>query len=182
MHLTSKQAKDMGIEGGLYCGTITAADLLNAPSERDALSQEMISAAKSAETKKRLQKEKTGTRELLEQLRIAGLPAPRSMFHEKGQLRFHQTRRWKFDLAWEDVKVAVELQGFGSHTSVTGLTGDSEKACEAAVLGWTVLPVLYKQVRDGRALKWIEAVYKRQENLKVLMTGVTGNDVLRHAT
>lgn len=149
MHLTPAQAKAIGIEGGVDCGTITLADALAERSAADAL-------------KTRLEMEESGTRDLIEQLKIAGIPEPRSLLHPNGQVRFHPIRRWRFDLAWEEpIKLAVELQGVGTHSSVKGLTIDSEKACEAAVLGWTVLPVLYKHVRDGRALNWIEAVYRR---------------------
>lgn len=133
------------------------------PAAKEAFAQFAPKVSNSLKTKASLEKEKQGTSELLFQLKTAGLPEPRSLFHPQGQLLFHPIRRWRFDIAWEDAKIAVELQGFGAHSSAKGLVLDTEKACEAAVLGWTVLPVLYKQVRDGRALTWIETVYKRNQ-------------------
>jgi very-short-patch-repair endonuclease len=172
MHLTIAQAKDLGIEGGEYMGTIRGDDYLTA--EPTSAFDEILKRAlgsprkqkKRMATADRLEIERQGTTELVNQLKIVGIKEePRSLLHPQGQLRFHPVRRWRFDLAFEKVMLAVELQGFGSHTSEAGLTIDTEKACEAAAAGWTVLPVLYQQVRDGRAHRWIEAVYKRLSNL-----------------
>lgn len=58
--------------------------------------------------------------------------------------RFHPTRRWKFDFAFPEHRVAVEMEGGiyskkGGHSSVTGIKRDIEKYTAAAVLGWRVL-------------------------------------------
>jgi hypothetical protein len=153
-HLTAIEAKAIGI-GDDFCGTVSLTDMMAAKGGR------ARSKNHSDETKRRQAKERQGTAEFLAQIKYAGLPEPRSLFHPMKQFKFHPERRWRFDLAWEDVKLAVELQGFGSHTSAKGLIADTEKFCEAAKLGWTVLPMLYKHVRDGRALGWVEAVYDR---------------------
>jgi hypothetical protein len=51
---------------------------------------------------------------LLLQIRGAGLPPPQVEY------RFHDTRRWRFDLAFPDAKVAVEYDGiFGRHDRQT---------------------------------------------------------------
>lgn len=59
------------------------------------------------------------------------------------EYRFHPTRRWRFDFAWPDDKVAVEIEGGvwtrGRHTRPTGYMGDLEKYNEAVKLGWKVL-------------------------------------------
>lgn len=125
----------------------------------------VASKSHAAETKRRQEKERSGTAELLMHVKLAGLPEPRSLLHPDGQLKFHPNRRWRFDLSWENAKLAVELQGFGSHSSAKGLVLDTEKACEAAVLGWMVLPMLYKHVRDGRAIRWITAAYSQRYNV-----------------
>lgn len=58
-------------------------------------------------------------------------------------------RKWRFDLAWPDVRLAVEVHGGefggGRHTSGTGLRQDSEKLRCAQWLGWTVLPFTGKE-------------------------------------
>jgi very-short-patch-repair endonuclease len=57
--------------------------------------------------------------------------------------RFHPERRWRFDIAWPDLKVAVEVEGGvfvrGRHNRPTGFINDCEKYNAAAVMGWRVL-------------------------------------------
>lgn len=60
------------------------------------------------------------------------------------EYRFHPERKWRFDFAIPDKKIAIEYEGvYGGgksrHTTVSGYTADSEKYNEAAKLGWTVL-------------------------------------------
>lgn len=65
------------------------------------------------------------------------LPAPREEFV------FAPPRRWRFDFAWPDQRVALEIEGGvwtgGRHVSGTGFVRDMEKYNEAAALGWRVL-------------------------------------------
>lgn len=95
------------------------------------------------------------------QLDLSGL-TPLSADY-KQQFRFHPTRRWPFDFAWPESKVAVEIQGGiwgtgkrnevkGAHVRGKGYTMDCEKLGEAAVLGWKVIPVTPEMVDDGTAL------------------------------
>ncbi len=52
-------------------------------------------------------------------------------------------RRWRFDYAWVDQKVAVELQGGvwtqGRHSRGAGQVSDYQKHNTATQLGWRVL-------------------------------------------
>src|SRR3546814_3330096 len=65
------------------------------------------------------------------------LPAP------KAEHVFHPDRRWRFDFAWIDRKLAVEIEGGvlsrGRHVRPKGFQNDCEKYNAAANLGWTVL-------------------------------------------
>lgn len=67
----------------------------------------------------------------------SGLPTPTP------EHKFHHTRKWRFDYAWIDKKVALEVEGGiwtgGRHTRGAGFQGDMEKYNEAVVLGWTVI-------------------------------------------
>ena len=59
------------------------------------------------------------------------------------QFKFHPTRRWRFDFAWPDRKVAVEIDGLlydapGGHQTVRGRLNDCEKYEAALNLGWRV--------------------------------------------
>ena len=54
---------------------------------------------------------------------------------------FHPTRRWRFDFAWPDVRVAVEFDG-GQWVMLGGRhnrDSDRDKLNHAAALGWRVL-------------------------------------------
>ena len=59
------------------------------------------------------------------------------------EYRFHPDRKWRFDLAWPDCRLAVEIEGLtrggGRHQRPRGYTHDCEKYREAAKLGWRVL-------------------------------------------
>lgn len=58
------------------------------------------------------------------------------------EYRFHPERRWRFDAAWPERKVAIEIHGgvhrHGHHTRGTGFLDDREKMAEAQLLGWRV--------------------------------------------
>ena len=93
---------------------------------------------------------------LVEQCRIVGLPAPMT------ELTFAKSigRRWRFDLAWPALKLAVEIDGggfvAGRHSRGAGLEKDCEKFAEAAIMGYTVIRCTPRQVTSGQALGWIE--------------------------
>ena len=58
--------------------------------------------------------------------------------------RFHPRRRWRFDLAWPEHKVALEVDGgtwarAPGHTWGAGIAADREKQNAAVLLGWRVL-------------------------------------------
>lgn len=57
--------------------------------------------------------------------------------------RFHPTRMWRFDYAFPEYKVALEVEGGvytqGRHTRPRGFLGDVDKYNAAAVSGWCVL-------------------------------------------
>ena len=75
--------------------------------------------------------------------------------------RFHPTRRWRFDVAFESRKLAVEIDGLswrgagGRHQRGKGFEADCEKMNEAMLLGWRVLRVSQGQVSRGDALRWL---------------------------
>lgn len=87
---------------------------------------------------------------LLWQLRAADAPTPVT------EHRFHDVRRWRFDLAWPDRMVAVEVDGGawigGRHTSGAGFEADCLKLSTAAAHGWRVLRVTPRMIHDGVAL------------------------------
>ena len=71
------------------------------------------------------------------------------------EFRFHEDRRWRFDLAWKDKMLAVEYEGVfaakSRHTTVTGYSNDAEKYTIASLLGWHVVRITALMLSDGRA-------------------------------
>ncbi|CAB4152721.1 hypothetical protein UFOVP602_21 [uncultured Caudovirales phage] len=57
--------------------------------------------------------------------------------------QFCGDRKWRFDFAFVDLKIAVEIEGGihngGAHTRAKGFVEDCEKYNRAALEGWTVL-------------------------------------------
>lgn len=70
------------------------------------------------------------------------------------EFRFHPTRRWRFDFAHPERKVAVEVHGgihaHGRHTRGRPFQRDREKMNAAAILGWTVLEVTTEHVMESQ--------------------------------
>ena len=100
---------------------------------------------------------------LLMHCRALGLPEPVAEF------RFHATRRWRFDFAWPNLKLAVEIDGGafipgGSrHTRGAGYRADCEKLAEAAIAGWRVIRCLPEHVTKGDAVHWIDQAIRRAQ-------------------
>jgi very-short-patch-repair endonuclease len=78
------------------------------------------------------------------------------------EYRFHPVRKWRFDFANPERRLAVEIEGFGAggtagrHQRFSGFSKDAEKYAEAAIAGWRLIRCTTQQVRNGTALRWIE--------------------------
>ena len=90
------------------------------------------------------------------QIRAAKLPTPVREF------RFHPTRKWRFDFAWPENRISLEIDGAtwtgGRHTRGSGYEADAEKLNEAAVLGWRVFRATRTMVKSGYALRLLDSV------------------------
>ncbi len=86
------------------------------------------------------------------------------------QHRFHPTRRWLFDFALPDHKLAIEVEGGtwvrGRHTRGSGYEKDREKYSEAAVLGWKVIRVTTGMVTKKKALDFIRRALAKGDCLQ----------------
>jgi hypothetical protein len=96
----------------------------------------------------------------------AGLPKPVSEY------RFHPERRWRFDYAWPDLRIALEVEGGtwtkGRHVRGKGYEMDCEKYNTATLAGWRVLRVTTDMLNDGRALTLLEQAFgKRTKSLRI---------------
>jgi very-short-patch-repair endonuclease len=107
------------------------------------------------------------------EIRALKLPVPIREF------RFHPTRRWRFDFAWPDLRIAVEAEGGAEmhgrrtkqgkllksgHLTVSGFRKDCEKYNEAAIHGWYVLRFSGAMIKDGTAIRTIERVIEVYRN------------------
>lgn len=54
------------------------------------------------------------------------------------EYRFHPVRRWRFDLAYADIKLGIEIDG-ATHASIPRHRADCEKRNVAIRMGWRVL-------------------------------------------
>lgn len=79
----------------------------------------------------------SATKPLVGLCRAAGLSEPVT------EHRFHPLRRWRFDYAWPDRRIALEVEGGlwiqGRHSRGKGAVADLEKYSEAAIAGWRIL-------------------------------------------
>lgn len=73
---------------------------------------------------------------------------------------FAPPRRWRFDWAWPNKKVAVEQEGgiwiAGRHSRGAGMMKDMEKYNEAALRGWRVFRFTPQQLKSGEAYSIVE--------------------------
>ena len=90
---------------------------------------------------------------------LVGFPDPAT------ELLFHPKRKWRFDFAWEEQKLALEIHGGihsgGRHTRGRGFVEDRAKMNEAALLGWTVLEVTPEHIKSGQLRAWLLAAFNQ---------------------
>ena len=76
------------------------------------------------------------------------------------EYRFHETRKWRFDFAYPDQQIAIEVEGGtwanGRHTRGKGYEADCEKYNTAALRGWTVLRFTGGMVKNLTAIEMIK--------------------------
>ncbi len=81
------------------------------------------------------------------QVRALKLPAPHR------ELQFHPTRKWRFDFAWSEHDLDVEVEGGGwiqgRHTRGKGFSDDLKKMR----LGWLVYRCDAALIRSGEAVQ-----------------------------
>ena len=99
---------------------------------------------------------KSGKRSALELSFFASLHrlAPKTLKEMSIEVCFHPVRRWRFDFAWVDKKVAVEVDG-GQFKAMGGrhnTDADREKINTAVSMGWRVLKFSGNQINTNP--KW----------------------------
>lgn len=73
---------------------------------------------------------------------------------------FHPTRKWRFDFAWPDHYIALEVEGGifigGRHSRGVGMQQDFTKYNEAAILGWRIIKVVPKELISSQTIKLLQ--------------------------
>lgn len=76
------------------------------------------------------------------------------------EYRFHPDRKFQFDFAWPDHKVALEVEGGiwvrGAHGRGTGIKRDIEKYNLAASNGWFVLRCVPQDLCMKQTVKLVQ--------------------------
>ena len=94
----------------------------------------------------------------------AGLPKPDMEF------RFNSPRRWRFDFAWPEQMIAVEVEGGtrnrGRHTRHDGFKKDCEKYNTAQLMGWRVFRFTSDMVLYGDCTEFIEDYLREMLGVK----------------
>lgn len=106
-----------------------------------------------------------GAEDILEaEIANAGLPPTVREFH------FWPGRRFRFDFAFVQDRLAVEIEGGtwvqGRHSRPAGYERDCVKYNGAALQGWTVLRFTTGMVVDGRALETIQQWFEQRKGNK----------------
>ena len=80
------------------------------------------------------------------------------------EYRFHKVRKWRFDYAWLDQRVAVEIEGGiwnrGAHVRGGHYLSDMEKYNEATKMGWRIFRFTPQQLKKGEVQAYIKEVLK----------------------
>ena len=78
------------------------------------------------------------------------------------EYRFHPTRLWRFDYAWPERRIALEVEGgiwsAGRHTRGSGFRRDMDKYNEAGRLGWRVFRYDTDRFKTGEAHQFMKTV------------------------
>lgn len=90
------------------------------------------------------------------------------------EYKFHPTRKWRFDFAIPEYKIAIEIDGgvwnYGRHNRAQGYLADMKKFNAAASLGWIVLKFTPDEQYSRATFDIIRETIKNRENERNLET------------
>lgn len=103
-------------------------------------------------------------------IEVHGWPAAQreQRFHEAGFI-YAKKRQWRFDFAWPDMKLAVEIDGglfrpMSGHRSPIGITEDRVKDAVAQLMGWVVLRFTEISFRNDDVIPIMEEAFEYCKN------------------
>jgi very-short-patch-repair endonuclease len=72
------------------------------------------------------------------------------------EFQFDDVRKWRFDFAWPDVRIAIEIEGGisdrrpGRHMRARGYQDDLDKYNTGASYGWRIFRFSSKDIQENR--------------------------------
>ena len=82
------------------------------------------------------------------------------------EYRFHPTRKWRFDYAIPEHKIALEVEGGvwtrGRHTSPKGFLNDIEKYNTATLMGWRVFRTTPDDLYKSATINLVKCAISRE--------------------
>lgn len=86
------------------------------------------------------------------------------------EYQFHPTRRWRYDYAIPEHKIALEVEGGvwtgGRHTSAVGFLGDVEKYNNGTLMGWRIFRTTPEGLYTKRTIDLIKAAINGADGIK----------------
>jgi very-short-patch-repair endonuclease len=83
------------------------------------------------------------------------------------EYKFHPIRKWRFDYANVELKIAIECEGGvytnGRHTRGNGFVNDMEKYNTATAMGWRLIRVTPQQFAKFEHLKYIKMILENTQ-------------------
>lgn len=83
------------------------------------------------------------------------------------ELQFCESRKWRFDYAIPEKKIAIEVEGGawinGRHTRAQGFIADMEKYNTAAAMGWRLLRATPQTLLTTKFLKLLKIALDYQK-------------------
>ena len=80
------------------------------------------------------------------------------------EVKFHPTRKWRFDYCWLDKMIALEVEGGvftgGRHTRGIGFKNDIEKYNNASLLGYRLIRTTPTELRSIENIELIKNILK----------------------
>lgn len=78
------------------------------------------------------------------------------------EFSFHPVRKWRFDYAWPEQKIALEVEGGafigGRHTSGQGFVADMEKYNAAGMLGWRIFKCVPNDLLKTKTIQMLQKI------------------------
>ena len=102
------------------------------------------------------------------------------------EYKFHPDRRWRFDVAFIDLKVAVEIDGLGrgqagGHQTAAGMDRDHEKQNTAIANGWVVFRIrptpLKNPEKSANFIYLLVETLCRRSETKLKLETITDADI-----